>query len=710
MKLSWPLLLSGLAVVVSGVLAWADPFDRAESGAVMVSNRSAARRLFPGLGELSPGGANFEFQTPEGARIRLQPSPDGGHVVLEGERLLGPADPEAVDGIWASLRMATTLRAVSPGSDIGKGQGGVVRVGLGDQTLVLSLGRSAPDKSGLYGVLEHEGDEAWVVEEELAWLVSQPAEAWLSHRLAEVEVEALRGLTWGESLAIRLGDDGLWRSEGEPVTLLGTQAVELRLDRLFNSRLEPMVDREEVEFSARPWLLVNLAGGSARTFALGGACPEHPDRVLVDRGPGMLGCIEVELVEPWKIEDPGAPLVESKFLPLRFAELLAVHLEQPERRTLRRRTGGWLLDEEGRTVEVIDDEAFRWFSTLSAARVDLEAGTRPRADLSALQGRVSLSFETGPERRLRFECGRDAKRRLWCARDSGLLRAIVGEPPRLAFDAETFEDRRIFRFSAADVRGLVLEGDGPRTSVRRDLGAWRLDQPAHPDGDAALDELRVEAYLSTLATLRAEAWADAPTGEPLRKVSFELAPADGAPSELSLEVYANCRARAEGKRPLLLSPHACRALAGDLLYDDPLRNWLRESEGLQIRPAGQAEAMPWVLTRSPEGWAPVNEAALPPEAVTTLEALLARWDSLRSVDLRSGVRPGPAQWRIDFEGEHRAPARVEIGADWAALVGADWWYALAPVEEGSASGPPSIPDLDPSAEGDEGDPGADEEP
>jgi len=63
----------------------------------------------------------------------------------------------------------------------------------------------------------------------------------------------------------------------------------------------------------------------------------------------------------------------------------------------------------------------------------------------------------------------------------------------------TFAERRLMAIDPGEARALEIlpgSGEGVRQSVRLDLGVWRLDAPNHPDGNGALDEVRLETLLA----------------------------------------------------------------------------------------------------------------------------------------------------------------------------------------------------------------------
>src|SRR5690606_27596390 len=109
-------------------------------------------RVFPDLGNRDPSGTEVVIDASDGRPVRLVPGAHG-HVVMVGDTVLGPADPEALEGLWGSLRMATTLRAVPPDLDVGPVRRGRIVLRDEEGSLELELGGETPDGVGLYGTL-----------------------------------------------------------------------------------------------------------------------------------------------------------------------------------------------------------------------------------------------------------------------------------------------------------------------------------------------------------------------------------------------------------------------------------------------------------------------------------------------------------------------------------------------------------------------------
>ncbi len=663
-----PLTLGLLVVAtLSVVLAYADPWRVEDNGAPLVSNKSAARRIFPNLGEHDLVQASLEIQREGGPRVRLLPGPDGRHQLFVDDALLGFADADAVEGLWSSLRMATTLRAVPSGVTLG-GAVGSIEVVIGDERLHLIVGEKTSDGAGLYGTLVHENNVNWVIETELGAILEQDPEVWLTRRLLPVEPAGIDALAWG-SRSLQRGEDGLWRvSRGQPAMLLSTAAVETRLDRLFNAEVSPLLSRETVaEADLQDWLTVTESDGRQHVLRLAGECPDHPELRLCDRGPGLLGCIRRQLVEPWPLTDAEAGMVEPQLIPYAYGRILAVEQRRPSARRLRRFGGGWMIEELGEpAIDVAETEVYRWITALSTSAVALD----PRE----LVASVELVVESDSGVRMMLRCGQ-AEDAWLCQRDEGpTLRLVRAAALDLDFSAETFADRRMLALEAGEARGVeILPGPGSdtvRQSVRQDLGVWRLDAPAHPDGNGALDEVRLETLIATFGSLRADAWVDVPDSPISRTLRVERTPIRGQSSELVLDLYPQCIAHVPGNaRSARLSSEACAILNDDLLFNDPLRYWIGRARTIE---AIEGESTTILRQSSGGTWGVDGDA--PEGSADRWSNDLRAWDSWRSASLRRGTPKDVAPLQLHIRRVDGITISAEIGPDWLRLRGRDWYY------------------------------------
>jgi hypothetical protein len=690
------LALAGAAVAI----AWADPFAEPDDGALLVNNRSGARRVFPTLVDADPSKATIELQASDGPVVRIVPAPDGGHQLMHGDVVLGPVADEDFEGLWSSLRLATAQRSAEKAH--GVGQAGVIRVSLPDESLTLSLGDAVPG-SGVYGVFEPDG-AAWVVETEMLTLVRQPPKSWLSKRLLPVDVELVSGLAWGDELVLARGGDDFWRvHSGAPPELLSSEGVGFRLRRLLRAQLEPFIERDAVASeSLRPWLVVTTLDGSSRALHVGGECPGHPRKRLVDRGPGLLGCVPAELLERWPLLEPDANMIEPRLVPHEYGRIVGIDmqglgLEQPTERRLIRRGGEWFYTGEGGVETVAEEEVRRWYQELGTLEVapwtpdaPIEPGPpspEPEVPFAPDWGLV-VHADGGERLVVRCEL---AKTPVRCARDDGGLLRVLGDlPHNLAFDKETFAARRLTTIGPGAVRELEIlpppdaESATVRQSVHADLGTWELDAPEHPDDSGAIDTVRLENLLWALRGLRAEAWVELGDAVPLRHIVAEVVPEQGLRHTVDATLYSGCVIVVAGQRPAVVGKAQCTALQEDLLFDDPLRFWLERSRGVEVARAG--ESSPVFLRRRDEQFVTGEGTPLgDPELLETMQGFID-W---RSQGIRAGEPAGAIEWTLDVRRELGPSVQVEVGSGWVRLRGADWYYVsrdedaepVAPIEE-----------------------------
>ena len=688
-------LVLGAGAVAMVAAVHADPWAGERTSAPMLSTQSAARRLFPALAEADLARATIDLRSGDRS-VRIAPGDDGLHRVWDGETELGWADGEALAGLWSSLRMATTLRAIAPGSPLGPARG-EISVALDGREFGVELFGEASDGAGLHGVLPHEDGAPWVVEQELGEVLGQAPEAWLLRRMLPIEPGDAVAVRWdGPELA--RGADGFWRvTAGAPKLLLAEQAVALRLGQGLAAEVDPLLPRSE---AARfgPFVdrhAVTDAMGHVRTVLSGGTCPGQPERVVVDRGPGLLGCVAAEALAAWPIADPDAGLVEPQLVPHAYGRVLAIEQLAPVRRRLRRFGGSWVIEEAGNLVEVAEPEVFRWYSALQTTEVELT-----REDLTTgFVPRERLTIETDSGQSLTLACGPAGSLALACARDEGPPLRVLGTPPELAFSRETFADRRLLAFESGELRSLELlpgpNSDGVRQSVRLDLGVWRLDAPAHPDGVAVLDEVRLEGILAALQGLRAEAWTPVPTTAPQRTLRVERGRGGSEDSALRVDLHlprpelpAICVGHVPGQaQAARLSESTCAALQDDLLYNDPLRFWLTQARSIQLTDRGASERVAMLRREGPatdEGASWSVESGEP-----GLLAELPRWVAFRSAGLRSGEPRGATAIEAKIWRTAAAAIRVDLGPivdgapAWVRLAGAPWYYLAGPPEPAS---------------------------
>lgn len=663
-------LLLGAGAAVTAVHA--DPWSDEGAVAPLVSTKSNARRLLPEIQDRTAEGATIELKPVHGEPTRIVPVAGGGHAVFAGEEPLGPADPEAVDGLWASLRMATTLRAVDDDAIDDPGQGGQIRVMAGDAVHELWLGRPAPDGAGLYGgrVRAPENLEGtWVVEREIGELLQQAPRAWLAVRAVVVEPAQVKEVSFSDGLTLRRGADHAWRSElSGTQAILADTAVEHRLHRLVSARLDPLLSPASapVDTSVAPWLGIRAEDGRDFVLWRGEACPGRPERVLVSRGPGLVGCLDAALTEPWPAVGRGRPdddaLLDAHLLPAAYGRVLSIAQSQPHERVLARHGGGWRVEEGGTATEVEESEVFRWYEAARSVEVRLS----PDAPEGAPDLDLALALDSATTLRLRC-AGRGDERR--CRRDEGPWLTLHGPAPELAFEVTTFRDRRLVDLSVDDARALeVLPGPGSvgtRQGAHFDLGVWRLDAPLHPAGDEALDEDKLQEMLAAVAGARIEAWLQPTDAAPLRTFRIDRTPRRGEDATVVVELLPGCAVRLPGGRPGRVSEGACTTLEGHLLRTDVIAPLLLGADTVEVEVA----KAPAVRLRDDEGTL-VREDGAP---MGELSDVLAGLEALRGVELRAGTPSGAPTIRLRVRPRRGEPYGIDVGDGWLAFEGASWW-------------------------------------
>lgn len=677
----WTVILGALTLAVV-LLAHFDPWRPTSEAGRFTSVRSSAQRLFPAMMERGPESAVIELLPNGGAPMRMVPEP-GGHALLVDDERAGPVDPEALEGLWASLRMAVALRSVPDDVSPGPAIAGRIRIALPDEQVELVVRGPTPDGAGVYASLVRgEDEELWVVEREMAMLLEQTPLAWLARRLVVVEPGHVVSVRFGDGTVVERGDDGSWRSvRNGQRALLSERGVDVRLERLVSARLDPVLpDLDRPLESEQRFVTLTDVDGRTWSIDVGEPCPGASGRVRVRRGPGWTGCVLSSVLEPWPLpggdgEDPGS-LLEPRLVPYAYGRVVAIEQRQPGRRSLRRSGGDWILETEDGQREVGGAEVLRWYQELHDAEVHRPPEDEVPMTLDWDRSDVDVVFDTDANVQLRIRCIDSAGER-WCRRDEGVvLRARTDA--LLAFDPETFADRTLVRFDAGDARAVeILPAQGSSTvrqSAHFDLGVWRLDAPEHPEGDEALSELALEQLLAVAGNLRAQQWVPMPTEPPLREIRLELTPQRGRETERTIRLHPGCVGVVDG-RAARLSEGDCEALSSTLLHTDPIEAWIRSARALEVTTDGDTVRL------VPQGEAWVRDDGGP---VGTSLDRLAAWASERVEGLGRGDPPSEPVGSLRVLPRSGPPFVVEMGEHWARIVGSNWYYRFR-------AEPPSTP-------------------
>jgi hypothetical protein len=333
-----------------------------------------------------------------------------------------------------------------------------------------------------------------------------------------------------------------------------------------------------------------------------------------------------------------------------------------------------VIEEAGALVEVSEPEVFRWYGALQAVAVELPAEPL----VFAPQHRLVIETDAGQS--LAIGCGPTGASGMACARDEGPGLRVIGGAARAGVHARDLRGppaaelrggggpRARAAARAGERPGAPERAPGPRGVAPRRAGA--------PDGVAVLDEVRLEAILAALQSLRAEGWTPVPPTASLRTLRVEGLRAGTGDTALAVDVYAStdpaqCVGHVPGQpQAARLAPETCVALLDDLLYDDPLRFWLGQARSAQLTADGGAAAM---LRREGEAWSVES-------GETGLLAQLPGLAAFRSAGLRSGEPRGAAVLTAKIWRSGAAAVRVDLGPTidgapaWVRLVGQPWYY------------------------------------
>lgn len=701
MKRIRPLTWAWLAA--AGCLAVWTHADRdvSQSGPGFVSTRSSARKVFPALMDATLKSATIELAPSGGDPIELRPSADGHALWLDGQ-LVGPADPRAVEGLWASLRLATTLRAVSEGADLGRE--GTITITIGEERRALTLGMRTADEVGRFAIIdnpnfdpEHAGAQTWVVEEEMAEILAQDPQAWVARRAVVVEPGQILSIDLQgakTSANVSRGEDGRFRSQvqtsvGVVTALLSTDAVEARLARLVGARLAPLLP-EGARSEAEPWARLEATGGRSWDLSIAGTCPGEPLRTVLVRGGGWPGCIDTSVAESWPLPGRGGPrdgaLLEPRLSPYGYGRILRVEQRLPTRHALSRKAGDWTLSTEEGVLDLDGPDVYAWYETLQQAEVALlgdartDPSPKPGADPPSLEGVaapqwfVDVELTTDSTQRLRLRCTAPGAERI-CQRDEGPLLRLRSPTTVLATSAKTFADRDLLRMVSDDVRSVEITGPGlVRQSVHFDLGVWRLDAPQHPEGDAALSDVILEEVLAATSAVRVVDWTARPEQPPVRTLRLEQTPQAGRDTTVVLELWpdpldAGRCVGAVGERVGRLRESTCARLFRDLLHTDPVQFWIDTARTIEVAIDDHSTT----FRRTPEGL--IGEGAFAEDDFGRLRALADH----RVVGL---VKPSPeaSQGALSLRVTPRRgePIRASIDAAHVILLDQGWAYRVAP--------------------------------
>lgn len=276
---------------------------------------------------------------------RIEIVHDGETIVLTRDakkdsawRMTSPredhCDQAAVERLLTTLEFAAVARKASEGGALGlerpRAAGSITMGGL---VLRFALGAPSPRPEGS-SYFRVEGDAPIVVTKELTQALLQPADTlrdrtvvpYLSLDLARFEVKREGG-----GFVLERSGERTFR-----VADLGVQASNVEIDRVWNALAEMRAesfpkDADAEKLTEKPVVTIVMtpkdAAKGAAELVVGGACPGHPDDVVVLRRTPekVAACAPKSVLGPLRL--PASALVERRPIPLRADEIEELRLE-----------------------------------------------------------------------------------------------------------------------------------------------------------------------------------------------------------------------------------------------------------------------------------------------------------------------------------------------------------------------------------------------
>jgi hypothetical protein len=275
----------------------------------------------------------------------------------------------------------------------------------------------------------------------------------------------------------------------------------------------------------------------------------------------------------------------------------------------------------------------------------------------------------------------------WIGGETAVYAVPTWRVTALRKNFDDLREKRILRFEAGAVERIAAHWDGERVELEKRDGTWRLTAPLEGPADEAV----VNDFLSDLAFLRAQGFADAPEAAaaagldpPAFRVELWLAKPEsgGEAPRLALAVGS---AVENAERLVRAGEPTLYRIAAERLDDFPRRvvAWrfkqlaefdpaaAKRIEMTFLEPGGSPVEI--TATRGAEGWSATPEAVAPGALARMVDALshltaddiLA--ESLGEAERRGlGLEPANARLRVLGEagegGEATALADVRLGA------------------------------------------------
>lgn len=577
----------------------------------------------------------------------------------------GPADANAVDQLSSAFEFATFIRKVDPKSaptfDAPRASGSIA---MGDLVFRFALGPAAPTPEGAsYFKVEGPSRDVFVVSKELTEELLKPASAYKSHTivpylsldLASLDVRTKNGDLRVErtgDLTFKVGDAGL-RASREGLDKLWSAFAEMRAESFTDAR----VHAPDVTITMTP-----KDGKPRGTLLVGGACPGHPDDLVVVRTEPT----KLDACAPRGILD-GLAMTASDLVDARlfFAhedeveEIAISSADGANKIELARKGSGWHarapFDRDLAGDEV--DAANALVGSVIRARGTNVAKVSPSEPFS-LRARVRVHGGEMPGDEI-IELGEGANHAFVAHRlaDDARLDVAPEIARKLQPSKVALKGRDVISppLDARDVSAIALRC-GTAQDLARDGNAWKMSAPSGYSADqaGALD------LVDQIARLRADVWiADADDGSfgvstsnctvTLVAKSRSVKVVLGREGEGG--VYAMVQDGASGASPIFLEPSVFRdALARILIDRSALAADTKDASQIVLSRADRK----LVIARPPGGAWSTHGA----QTAQTPDAIATALDGLRADDV---VHLGPPTRDEGFDAAF--DVRVETTGD-----------------------------------------------
>ncbi len=603
----------------------------------------------------------------------------GWQVEIDGAR--SAADERARDQLVSALEMGTAERWVPKDAVDQRGFGLdpgriAVTVAMGRFTLRLRVGGPAPSPEGSR-YAEVEGRGVAVITRELAAALDLDPTALRSRTLlpyAEGDVESLSiveldGPTrhFARAPGAGSGHGAGFRIEG-PSPQGSARASAAAMEKIWGTigalSADPYLDRPTAEKAFARRLTLDLTPRDATkkraVLELGGACPDHPDRVIALRiePDRASACVPAGLLDD--LLAPVASLVDRRLVGATADQVTEVKIESAGRTLeLARKGPQWHLRvPEDRSVDADAGRAF--LDALLAVEGDSFAPrdlhSLPRATVRVISLVPTASADGGDDERVETleifpeQDGLVLVRRI---EDGAVLLVPKDRAAALFPDVTALRSRKLFDESLESVYALRVEGGGHVQRFQRDAsGAFKLQEPTG-EGLVA-DGVLAGDVAATLGSLSVERWIGADTGaygldRPRLVLEAEIdGGKDGGPGRsirvaLGAPSTSGSFARAGSDPTVFLAPRALEEAAD---------RWLLDRTTTAVAPETLARATltgeggkRLVIERSGDA---LRVAGVPASPVSTARAATIR-DALSELTAEGAVSVGPAEKTQGFD-------------------------------------------------------------